>query len=437
VSRKDPDDPTPVDVRSEKRPSMSTAKSRPSKGEAAAGRGGDDVDTQAESTEVAFEGTDADADAIQTQLREDSDSDFDRDGIGGDELGDDVIDVEVVPEDADASGARYDGAALADGSPILDDSQAPLPVAQGQTLPAAPDFDDTASLPSAPGQVSSLTAYMSQLKHHAPISREEEHALAVQWVEEGDREAARTLVVSNLRLVVKIAMEYRRAWTNTLDLIQEGNVGLMEAVQRYDPYQGVKVSSYAVYWIRAYILKYILDNMRSVRLGTTRASRKLFFRLNKEKARLEREGFEVEPKLIAERLDVTEDDVLEMENRLSRPDTYLDAPLRRDDGGGATVGETFENPLLSAETQVGDAELRRTFTEQVEAFAEGLGERDLRILRERILADEPRTLAEMGEDFSVSRERVRQLEARIVSRLREYMEENLVDFEYYAPSKDE
>jgi RNA polymerase sigma-32 factor len=278
---------------------------------------------------------------------------------------------------------------------------------------------------------------MSQLKHHPPISREEEHALAVRWTEDGDRDAARRLVVSNLRLVVKIAMEYRRAWTNTLDLIQEGNVGLMEAVQRYDPYQGVKLSSYAVYWIRAYILKYILDNMRSVRLGTTRASRKLFFQLNKEKARLEREGFEVEPRLIAERLDVNEQDVLEMENRLSRPDTYLDAPLRRDDGEGATVGDTFANPVTSAESLVGDAELRQSFMEQIEAFAASLGERDLQILRERILADEPRTLADMGEEFGVSRERVRQLEARMVAKLREYMRANLVDFEYYAPSKDE
>ena len=145
------------------------------------------------------------------------------------------------------------------------------------------------------GIAPALTRYMTELRHHAPISREEEHALAVKWVEEGDIEAARKLVMSNLRLVVKIAMEYRRAWANTLDLIQEGNVGLMEAVQRYDPYRGVKLSSYGVYWIKAYILKYILDNMRSVRMGTTRAQRKLFFRLNREKRVLERQGYDVEP----------------------------------------------------------------------------------------------------------------------------------------------
>jgi len=350
-----------------------------------------------------------------------------------------VIDVELLdadgadnPENANAA-ADADADILADGSPIVqsDDTAVPAPY----ELLAG---DDTGTpLPVAASQVSALSAYMSQLSHHAPISREEEHELAVSWVEESDVSAARKLVLSNLRLVVKIAMEYRRAWTNTLDLIQEGNVGLMEAVQRYDPYQGVKLSSYAVYWIRAYILKYILDNMRSVRLGTTRASRKLFFRLNKEKARLEREGFEVEPKMIAERLDVSEDDVLEMEARLSRPDTYLDAPARREEGDGATVGDGFAAAGVSAESQIGDEELRSTFLQHVEAFATDLAERDERILRERLLAREPRTLADMGEEFGVSRERVRQLEARLLGKLREYMKDHMVDFQYYAPPGEE
>jgi RNA polymerase sigma-32 factor len=283
-------------------------------------------------------------------------------------------------------------------------------------------------------QATALSAYMSPLRHHAPISREEEHELAVKWAEDGDVEAAKLLVVSNLRLVVKIAMEYRRAWTNTLDLIQEGNVGLMEAVQRYDPYQGVKLSSYAVYWVRAYILKYILDNMRSVRLGTTRASRKLFFRLNKEKRELERLGYEAEPKLLAERLEVTEDDVIDMEARLSRPDLSFDAPIRSDEGDGMTFGDRMASPGISSEASVGASELRRVFLGKIDEFAASLSERDLIILRQRILAEEPRTLAELGEEFEVSRERVRQLEAKLVKRLRVYMEENLVDFEYYAPS---
>jgi len=186
------------------------------------------------------------------------------------------------------------------------------------------------------GPVDALSAYMAQLGKYAPISREEEHALAVRWVEDGDEDAARQLVLANLRLVVKIAMEYRRAWTNVLDLIQSGNVGLLEAVQRFDPHRNVKLTSYAVYWIRAYILKYLMDNFRTVRLGRSRAQRKLFFRLNKEKRQLELEGFEVEPKLLAERLEVTEEDVIDMEQRMSQSDLSLNAPARRDDAGAET-----------------------------------------------------------------------------------------------------
>jgi RNA polymerase sigma-32 factor len=296
----------------------------------------------------------------------------------------------------------------------------PSPPARAERLPELPD---------------ALTRYLAELRKHAPISRGEEQALARRWVEQGDREAARRLALANLRLVVKIAMEYRRAWTNVLDLIQEGNVGLLQAVRRYDPYQGVKLSSYAVYWIRAYILKYILDNFRVVRLGTTRAQRKLFFRLNREKRELERQGFEVEPRLLAERLDVSEADVVEMDQRLTKADLSVDAPVR-DEAGAASFGDFLEAAGGSAEDQVGDEELRRVFLDKVREFAVGLEPRERRIVDERILADPPRTLQDLGEEFGVSRERVRQLEARVVARLREFLEKNLVDFEYYAPPSD-
>ncbi len=257
----------------------------------------------------------------------------------------------------------------------------------------------------------------------------------MRWVEEGDVEAARKLVLSNLRLVVKIAMEYRRAWTNVLDLIQEGNVGLMQAVQRFDPYQGVKLSSYAAYWIRAYILKYLLDNIRMVRLGTTRAQRKLFFRLNKEKRELERQGYQVEPKLIAERLDVSEDDVIEMEQRLGQSDLSMEAPVG-DEEGSASFGDFLPAAGDTAEQNVGDDQLREVFREHLQAFTEDLDERDRQIVEERVLAENPLTLQQMGDRFGVSRERVRQLEARIVERLRGYLKEKLVDFEYYSEGED-
>lgn len=289
--------------------------------------------------------------------------------------------------------------------------------------------------PSDVGHRDALSRYMSQLRDHAPISREDEHALAVRWVEQNDMDAARQLVLSNLRLVVKIAMEYRRSWTNVLDLIQEGNLGLMQAVQRFDPYQGVKLSSYAAYWIRAFILKYLLDNIRLVRLGTTRAQRKLFFRLNKEKRELERLGIEVEPKRIAERLDVSEEDVIDMEQRLGQNDLSFDAPVREEEGS-ATHGDFIAGSAPSVEEAVADDELRRVFLEKVQEFAATLDERDRRIIDERILAEEPKTLQQMGDEFGITRERVRQLEARVVSRLRDYMKENLVDFDYYGPGRD-
>ena len=284
--------------------------------------------------------------------------------------------------------------------------------------------------------VDALSAYMTQLAKYAPISREEERALAVRWVEEGDEDAGRQLVLANLRLVVKIAMEYRRAWTNVLDLIQSGNVGLLEAVQRFDPYQGVKLTSYAVYWIRAYILKYIMDNFRTVRLGRSRAQRKLFFRLNKEKRRLELEGFEAEPKLLAERLEVKEEDVIDMDQRMSQSDLSLNAPARRDDAS-AEFGDFLPVGGPNAEQIVGDAELSHVFRGKIAEFSAGLGERDRQIVEERIIAEEQKTLQQLADEFGVSRERVRQLEKRLVDQLREYMKANLVDFEYYAPDGSE
>jgi RNA polymerase sigma-32 factor len=292
-------------------------------------------------------------------------------------------------------------------------------------------------VPRPPGELErsdTLGRYMAELRRHAPISREEEHALAVRWVEQGDTEAARRLVLANLRLVVKIALEYRRAWTNTLDLIQEGNLGLLQAVQRFDPYQGTKLSSYAAYWIRAFILKYLIDNIRLVRLGKSRAQRKLFFRLNKEKRELERLGYEPQPRLLAERLDVSEADVDEMEQRLGASDLSLDAPVQDDDG--ARFGDFIAAPSQSAESRVADHELRQVFLARVKEFAEGLERRERTILDERILAEEPRTLQEIGDELGVTRERVRQLEKRLVDKLRAYLQENVVDFEYYAPSEE-
>src|SRR5689334_7347006 len=218
-----------------------------------------------------------------------------------------------------------------------------------------------------------LTAYVQEIRRYPLLSREDEHELAVQFYKTGDLAAARRLVEANLRLVVKIAHEYRRAYRNLLDLIQEGNVGLMQAVKKYDPYRGVKLSSYAAWWIRAYILKFILANWRLVEIGTTQAQRKLFFNLRKEKEKLESLGFDASSKALAEALDVPEREVIDMEKRLGQGEMSLDAPLKNDEEGGRSHLDMLESagdtrPDVRAE---GD-EFRVLLRAKLEEFAKTL-----------------------------------------------------------------
>jgi RNA polymerase sigma-32 factor len=257
------------------------------------------------------------------------------------------------------------------------------------------------------------------------LDAEAQRALAVRYREEGDVDAARQLVTSNLRLVVKIAYDYRRAYRNVMDLIQEGNIGLMQAVKKYDPYKGVKLSSYAAWWIRAYILRFILNNWRLVKLGTTQAQRKLFFNLSKEKARLSAMGIEPTAENIAQRLDVTVDDVTSMDRRLSAGEMSLDSPVGNDDSKHQTRVDLM--PALGGRVDelLADEELGRMLHTELQSFGETLRGKERRIFYERLLADDPRTLQELGADFGVSRERVRQLEKRLQERLRKYLEEKL------------
>jgi len=277
-----------------------------------------------------------------------------------------------------------------------------------------------------------LGHYFAEIGRYPLLTREEERELAALVHDRGDPEAAQKLVLSNLRLVVKIAMDYQRVWTNLLDLIQEGNIGLLQAVKRFDPQRGVKLSSYSAYWIRAYILKYLIDNIRMVRVGASRAERKLFFRLNRAKRELESAGFAPETHLLAESLDVKEHEVEDMERRLAQSDLSLDMPVH-DEAGSATFGDLLEGSGESAETVVGDQRMHETFRAHVDRFSQDLDKRETRILRERILAEEPRTLQELGDEFGLTRERVRQIEKKLVGRLRDYLEKNLVDFDYWAP----
>ena len=235
------------------------------------------------------------------------------------------------------------------------------------------------------------------------------------------------MIESNLRLVVKIAYEYRRAHKNLLDLVQEGNVGLMQAVSKYDPYRGVKLSSYAAWWIRAYILKFILNNWRLVKIGTTQAQRKLFFNLKKEKEKLEQLGFSPDTKLLAERLDVREKDVIEMEKRLAAPDASFDAPVGGADGEGVRTRHDYlpSEPENRPDVQVAESQFQELLKDKLETFGADLEGREETIFRERWLTDSPLTLQQIGDKYGVSRERARQIEKRLMGRLRKFLEAEL------------
>jgi RNA polymerase sigma-32 factor len=306
--------------------------------------------------------------------------------------------------------------------PLAEEEEAPPPET---TLPVPVERDLA--------RADALQRYMAEVSRHPLLSREEEHDLAVKFRQTHDPEIAYRLVTANLRLVVKIAHEYRRAAFNLLDLIQEGNVGLMHAVQKYDPFRGVKLSSYAAWWIRAYILRYLMDNWRMVKLGTTQAQRKLFFNLRKEQERLLNQGFEAAPKLLAEKLDVSEQDVREMDQRLSNDEFSIDAPLAAGpEDGRQTHGDRLVQTGAPVDEQLADEELRRIFKEKLAGFGKTLTAEKDRLLFEKRIAppddQEPMTLQQIGDLWGVTRERARQLEARLTDRLREYLRRELPDF---------
>jgi RNA polymerase sigma-32 factor len=232
-------------------------------------------------------------------------------------------------------------------------------------------------------------------------------------------------VTSNLRLVVKIAMEFQRSFLSVMDLIQEGNIGLMQAVQKFDPYKGVKLSSYAAWWIKAYILRYLLNNWRMVKIGTTQVQRKLFYNLQREKERLEALGFTPTPALLAERLDVAPADVIEMDQRLGRAEVSLDAPVGED--AKDTVLDLVPSPDARPDAIVARADQMARVRAALDEFAATLAGKDLFVFRQRMVAEEPLTLQEIGDHYGVTRERIHQIEAALQKRLRAFLVERGID----------
>ncbi len=283
--------------------------------------------------------------------------------------------------------------------------------------------------PGAIARFDPFAAYMREVQHHPVMTAEQTHELAAKFVQTQDPALAAQLVTANLRLVVKIAYEYRRAYKNIMDLIQEGNIGLMQAVKRYDPYRGVKLSSYAAWWIRAYILRFILNNWRLVKLGTTQAQRKLFFNLRKKRAELQAMGIDPTDAEIAKRLNVPESDVTEMDQRLSSSEKSLDAPVGDSEGRAIAKVDMMPSAAEGPETLMADGELQALLKDKLNDFRKTLvgKEKELAIFDSRLVSDEPLTLQELGDKFGISRERVRQLEQRLTSRLRDFLRDEMGD----------
>ncbi|HEY3450688.1 MAG TPA: RNA polymerase factor sigma-32 [Myxococcales bacterium] len=273
-----------------------------------------------------------------------------------------------------------------------------------------------------------LQRYMRDVEKHPLLTREQELELAIRLKEKGDVDAAYKLVTANLRLVVKIAHEYHRSAFSLLDLVQEGNVGLMHAVRKFDPYRGVKLSSYAAWWIRAYILRYVMENARLVKLGTTQAQRKLFFNLRKEQARLAAEGFDPTPKLLADRLNVTEQDVTEMDQRLSQDEFSLDAPVNGDESPRTTRGDRFTAVNVPADESLADHQIKEILRAKLAEFGKTLKDKERYIFEKRLVAEEPMTLQEIGDHYGLTRERARQIEAKLVRELKEWIQSEVPDF---------
>ncbi|MBP8625254.1 MAG: RNA polymerase factor sigma-32 [Syntrophorhabdaceae bacterium] len=272
-----------------------------------------------------------------------------------------------------------------------------------------------------------LKKYLAEVSKHPVLSREEEFKVAERIYKYKDKEAAHKLVISNLKLVVKISLEYYNTYLNILDLIQEGNVGLLHAVKKYNPYKGTKFSTYASFWIRAYILKYIMDSWSLVKVGTTQSQRKLFYRLNKEKQKLEALGVFPAPQLLASTLDVKEGEIEDMEKRLSYTDVSLESKLHDEsDDTIMDMIKTGEN----VEEVVAEKEKSLILAERINLFKTTLNEKELFVFESRIIADEPLTLQDIGAKFNISRERVRQIENRVIKKFKDRFKGELKDLNF-------
>lgn len=379
---------------------------KPTRGRRAASSPAGDGDAGAPASAIL---TDEDPDEADEDESADDELDIDFDGPV-----DDAIDVDLLHGDDDSSHARHDAHDGADAHDKSEGRQRSLPVLR-PAMPGASTRD-------------SLHLYLREISRFPLLKPDEEFDLARRVQEQGDSDAAFRLVTSHLRLVVKIAMDFQRRWMqNVLDLIQEGNVGLMRAVNKFDPEKGIKFSYYAAFWIKAYILKFIMDNWRMVKIGTTQAQRKLFYNLNKERQRLIAQGYDPDAATLSEKLNVTVEQVIEMEQRLDSSDMSLDITVG-EDSGGATRMDFLPALGPGIEETLANSEIARMVQDRVQTILPKLSDKEAYILQHRLLSEQPVTLREIGEKYDITRERVRQIEARLLQKLRDHLFKEIRDF---------
>lgn len=267
------------------------------------------------------------------------------------------------------------------------------------------------------GTKDTLTHYLQEIRKYPVLTKEQEQVLAQKYYDEGDSKAAEILVKSNLRFVVKIALEYSKFGSKVIDVIQEGNMGLMHAVREYNPYKGVRLISYAVWWIRGYIQDYLMKQQSLVKIGTNQKQRKLFYQLEKEKNKILQEGLDTTPKLLSQRLDVPEKDVIEMQQRLKGGDLSLDQKISEENGQSWLDRQTEDDSEPLDEIFI-NAEQITMLRDKIDGLLPQLNEREIELLQERLLNDEPVTLKSLGDRWGVTREAARQTEARLIEKIK-------------------
>jgi len=271
--------------------------------------------------------------------------------------------------------------------------------------------------PNLPVVKNSLGIYLVQINQFPLLTQEEEFKLAVRYRKHNDIEAAHKLITSNLRFVVKVAFEYKSYGVKLLDLIQEGNIGLMMAVKKFNPHKGYRFISYAIWWIRAYIQNFIIKTWSLVKIGTTQAQKKLFYKIGKIRKALESNGEnEKKYELLAHDLDVAKEDIIEMEQRMAARDLSLDAPF--DEGQELTHLDLLKEDSPNQEEALAQEEEKKIREHEVRNAMKRLSEKELYVIQNRIMADEPLTLQQIGDHLKLSRERVRQIESEALKKLK-------------------